>query len=37
MIDEVFYKHIIDEATIGRIDCLNYYNIAFETDVMGEK
>ena len=37
MIDDVFYKHIIDEATTGRIDCLNYYNIAFETDVMGKK
>lgn len=37
MIDKVFYKHIVNEATFGRVDCLNYYNIAFETDIMGKK
>lgn len=34
---DIFYKHIIPEAQMGRIDCLSYYNIVFETDVMGER
>lgn len=37
MIEDIFYKHIIREAQTGRIDCLDYYNIAFETDIMGKK
>lgn len=37
MIDEIFYKQIVKEAQVGRIDCLDYYNIVFETDVMGKR
>lgn len=30
---DVFYNHIIKEATIGHIDCYMYYNICFSTNV----
>ena len=29
MIDEVFYKHIVNGVALGKIDFLNYYNISF--------
>jgi len=33
---DIFYNHIIPEATTGRIDCLNYYNIIFSTKIIEE-
>lgn len=33
---DIFYNHIIHEASNGRIDCLNYYNIIFSTKIIEE-
>ena len=28
---DIFYNHIVEEASNGRVDCFVYYNILFET------
>lgn len=33
---DIFYKNIVQEATNGRIDCFNYYNIIFSTKIIEE-
>ena len=33
---DIFYKNIIPEAQIGRINCLNYYNVIFGTRIIDE-
>ena len=33
---DIFYNHIIKEATKGRIDCLVYYNIVFSTKIIDD-
>ncbi len=33
---DIFYNHVIKEAQTGRVNCLSYFNILFNTEIQGE-